>query len=130
VKARRRFKHANWNDSQALSLLYAPLPDNTGSAIATRLQRDFLSQIGLQIDIKTTNPGEFRQSLKEASIDLALLSMPLYRDGIASSLAFDQMYLLIPLYFLPASFLCQPNVRGVNIAWGGVIAFESVWLVE
>ncbi len=130
VKARRRLKHGGWDGSQTLSLIYAPLPDNAGSAIATRLGRDYLSQIGLQVVVKTTNPDAFQQILKSGSNALALLSMPIPQDRDVLSLASDQTESLIPLYLLPASFLCQPKVRDMNIIPGGVIAFESAWLAK
>ncbi|MCZ6679173.1 MAG: ABC transporter substrate-binding protein [Candidatus Poribacteria bacterium] len=130
VKALRRLNHAGANGAQTLNLTYAPLPDNTGGALATRLQRDYLSPIGLQVDIKAMDPGALQPSAKATAIDLALLSMPISQDGDVSALELNQTDSLIPLYFLPASFLCQPKVRGMNSVWGGVLALESAWLAK
>ena len=128
VKARRRMKHANWN--RPLNLVYAQLPDNTGNAIATWLERDSLSQIGLQVEIKAADSDTLQGGFEEDTPTLALLSMPIAPDSDVSSLDIDQSNSLIPLYLLPSSFLCQPKVRRIKIGSGGVLTFEKAWLAE
>lgn len=124
VKARRRLKHAGW--SSPLNLIYTELPDNTGNAIATWLERDSLAQIGLQVEIKPADSD----TLQGAGPTLALLSMPIAPESDISSLQISYSDSLIPLYLLPANFLCQPKVRGVKVASGGVLAFERTWLAK
>ncbi len=128
VKARRRMKHAGWG--RPLNLVYAQLPDNTGNAIATWLERDSLSQIGLQVEIKTAGSDTLQGGSKEDTPTLALLSMPIAPDSDISSLDIGQSNSFIPLYLLPSSFLCQPKVRGMKIGSGGVLAFGKAWLAE
>ena len=128
VKARRRMKHAGWGSP--LNLVYAQLPDNTGNAIATWLERDSLSQIGLQVEIKAADSDTLQGGSKEDTPTLALLSMPIAPDSDISSLDIGQSNSFIPLYLLPSSFLCQPKVRGMKIGSGGVLAFEKAWLAE
>ena len=126
TKARRRLKHTNEERSRSLRMVYASLPDNTGEEIAMRLKRDFFSHVGLQV----ANPVEFGGALKDASADIALLAMrlPQNTDGAPSNLYKSD--LLIPLYFLPSHFLCQPQVRCINIGWGGIATFDGVWLSQ
>ena len=128
VKARRRMKHAGWGSP--LNLVYAQLPDNTGNAIATWLERDSLSQIGLQVEIKAAGSDTLQGGSKEDTPTLALLSMPIAPDSDISSLDIGQSNSFIPLYLLPSSFLCQPKVRGMKIRSGGVLAFGKAWLAE
>ena len=128
VKARRRMKHAGWGSP--LNLVYAQLPDNTGNAIATWLERDSLSQIGLQVEIKAAGSDTLQGGSKEDAPTLALLSMPIAPDSDISSLDIGQSNSFIPLYLLPSSFLCQPKVRGMKIRSGGVLAFGKAWLAE
>ena len=128
VKARRRMKYAGWGSP--LNLFYAQLPDNTGNAIATWLERDSLSQIGLQVEIKAADADTLQEGFKEDAPTLALLSMPIAPDSDVSSLDIGQSNSLIPLYLLPSSFLCQPKLRGMKIGSGGVLAFERTWLAE
>ena len=128
VKARRRMKHAGWGSP--LNLVYAQLPDNTGNAIATWLERDSLSQIGLQVEIKAADSDTLQGGSKEDTPTLALLSMPIAPDSDISSLDIGQSNSFIPLYLLPSSFLCQPKVRGMKIGSGGVLAFGKAWLAE
>ena len=128
VKARRRMKHAGWRGS--LDLAYAPLPDNTGNAIATWLERDSLSQIGLQVEIKAAEAETLQEGSKEKAPTLALLSMPIAPDSDVSSLRIGQSNSFIPLYLLPSSFLCQPKVRGMEIGSGGILLFGGTWLAE
>ena len=128
VKARRRMKHAGWGSP--LNLVYAQLPDNTGNAIATWLERDSLSQIGLQVEIKAADSETLQGGSKEDTPTLALLSMPIAPDSDISSLDIGQSNSFIPLYLLPSSFLCQPKVRGMKIGSGGVLAFGKAWLAE
>ena len=128
VKAHRRLKHAGW--SSPLNLVYAQLPDNTGNAIATWLERDSLSQIGLQVEIKAADADTLRGGFKEDAPILALLSMPIAPESDVSSLEIGQSNSLIPLYLLPSSFLCQPKVHGVKVVSGGALAFERTWLVK
>ena len=128
VKARRRMKHAGWGSP--LNLVYAQLPDNTGNAIATWLERDSLSQIGLQVEIKAAGSDTLQGGSKEDTPTLALLSMPIAPDSDISSLDIGQSNSFIPLYLLPSSFLCQPKVRGMKIGSGGVLAFGKAWLAE
>ena len=128
VKARRRLKHAGWN--QPLNLVYAQLSDNTGNAIATWLKRDSLSQIGLQVELKAVDADTLQEGFKEDPPTLALLSMPIAPESDISFLEIGHSDSLIPLYLLPSSFLCQPKVRGVQVVSGGVLAFEKAWLAE
>ena len=128
VKARRRLKHAGW--VSPLNLVYAELPDNTGNAIATWLERDSLSPIGLQVEIKAADSDTLQEGRKEDVPTLALLSMPIAPESDVSSLEIGRSDSLIPLYLLPSSFLCQPRIRGVKVVSGGVLAFERAWLVK
>ena len=128
VKARRRMKYAGWRGS--LDLVYAQLPDNTGNAIATWLERDSLSQIGLQVEVKAADADALQGGSKAEVPTLALLSMPIEPEHDVSSLEIGQSQSLIPLYLLPSSFLCQPKVRGLKIGSGGVLAFGRTWLAE
>ncbi len=128
VKARRRLKHAGWNSP--LNLIYAQLPDNTGNAIATWIERGSLSQIGLQVQVKAADADTLRGGFKEDAPTLALLSMPIAPESDVSSLEVGQSNSLIPLYLLPSSFLCHPKVRGVKVVSGGVLAFERTWLAK
>lgn len=128
VKARRRMRHADWNGP--LDLIYAHLPDNTGNAIATRLARNSLSQIGLQVEVKAADSDTLQSGFKGDTTALTLLSMPIGLESDVASLDIGLSDSLIPLYLLPASFLCRPNVRGVKVVSGGVLAFERTWLAE
>ena len=128
VKARRRLKHAGW--VSPLNLVYAELPDNTGNAIARWLERDSLSQIGLQVEIKARDSDTLQGGLKEDAATLDLVSMPIAPESDVSSLEIGRFDSLIPLYLLPSSFLCQPKVRGLKVVSGGVLAFEKAWLTE
>ena len=128
VKARRRLKHAGW--ISPLNLVYAALPDNTGSAIATWLERDSLAQIGLEVKIKPADSTTLQGGLQEDAPMLALLSMPIAPESDIPALQIGYSDSLIPLYLLPASFLCQPKVRGIQVVSGGVLAFERTWLAE
>ena len=128
VKARRRMKHAGW--VRPLNLVYAQLPDNTGNAIATWLERDSLSQIGLQVEIKAADAETLQGGFKEDTPTLALLSVPIAPDSDVSALEIGQSDSFIPLYLLPSSFLCQPKIRGMEIGSGGVLTFERTWLAE
>lgn len=128
VKARRRMKYAGWRGS--LDLVYAQLPDNTGNAIATWLERDSLSQIGLQVEIKAAAAETLQGGSTEDTPTLALLSMPMTPDSDVSTLGVGQSNSFIPLYLLPSSFLCQPKVRGIGIGSGGILAFGRTWLAE
>ena len=128
VKARRRLKHSGW--SSPLSLVYAQLPDNTGNAIATWLERDSLSPIGLQVEVKTAGFDTLQGGFKGDRTVLVLLSMPIAPESDVSSLDISQSDSLIPLYLLPSSFLCQSKVRGMRVVSGGVLAFERTWLAE
>ena len=128
VKARRRLRHADWTGS--LDLIYAQLPDNTGNAIATRLARNSFSQIGLQVEVKAADSDTLQGGFKRDTTALALLSMPVALESHVGSLDIGPPHSLIPLYLLPASFLCQPKVRGVKVVSGGVLAFERTWLVQ
>ncbi len=128
VKAGRRMKHADWRGS--LNLVYAQLPDNTGNAIARWLERDSLSQIGLEVEIQAADAETLRGGFRADAPTLALLSMPIAPDSDIASLDIGQSGSLIPLYLLPSSFLCQPKVRGMEIGSGGVLAFGRTWLAE
>ena len=128
VKARRRLKHAGWDSP--LNLAYAQLPDNTGNAIATWLERDSLAQIGLQVQVKAADSDTLQGEFEADVPTLALLSMPIEPGSDVTSLEIGRSNSLIPLYLLPSSFLCQPKVRGVTVASGGVLAFERTWLAE
>ena len=128
VKARRRMKYTDWRGP--LNLVYTQLPDNTGNAIATWLERDSLSPIGLQVEIKAADADNLRGEFSEDTPTLALLSMPIAPDSDIASLDIGQSSSLIPLYLLPSSFLCQPKVRGLEIGSGGVLAFGRTWLAE
>ena len=128
VKARRRMKHAGWRSP--IDLVYAQLPDNTGNAIATWLERDSLSQIGLRVEIKAVDADTLQGGSREDTPTLALLSMPIAPDSDVSSLEIGRSTSLIPLYLLPSSFLCQPKFRGMEIGSGGILAFGRTWLAE
>jgi len=128
VKARRRMKYADWRGP--LNLVYTQLPDNTGNAIARWLERDSLSQIGLQVEIKAADADNLRGKFSEDTPTLALLSMPIAPDSDIASLDIGQSNSFLPLYLLPSSFLCQPKVRGMKIESGGVLAFGRTWLGE
>ena len=128
VKARRRLRHVGWNGS--LDLIYAQLPDNTGSAIATWLARNSLSQIGLQVEVKAADSDSLQGGLKGDTMALALLSMPIALESDVASLNIGPSNALIPLYLLPVGFLCQSKVRGVKVVSGGVLAFERTWLAN
>ena len=128
VKAGRRMKHADWRGS--LNLVYARLPDNTGNAIARWLERDSLSQIGLEVEIQAADAETLWGGFREDAPTLALLSMPIAPDSDIASLDIGQSGSLIPLYLLPSSFLCHPKVRGLAIGSGGVLAFGRTWLAE
>ena len=128
VKARRRMKHADWRGT--LKLVYAQLPDNTGNAIATWLERDSLSQIGVRVEIEAADADNLRGEFSEDAPTLALLSMPIAPGSDVSVSDVGQSDSFIPLYLLPSSFLCQPKVRGMEIGLGGVLAFGRTWLVE
>lgn len=128
VKARRRMKHAGWRSP--INLVYTQLPDNTGNAIATWLERDSLSQIGLRVEIKAADADNLRGEFSEDTPTLALLSMPISPSSDVPSLDIGQSNSLIPLYLLPSSFLCQPKVRGMEIGSGGILAFGRTWLAE
>ena len=128
VKARRRMKYAGWRGS--LDLVYAQLPDNTGNAIATWLERDSLSQIGVQVKIKAADANNLRGEFSDDTPTLALLSMPIAPGSDVSTSEVSQSDFFMPLYLLPSSFLCQPKVRGLKIGSGGVLAFGRTWLAE
>ncbi len=128
VKARRRLKHSGWN--RPLNLIYAQLPDNTGSAIATWLERDSLSQIGLQVNVKAADSDTLAKEVEKDAPTLALLSMPIVPGSNDTSPGIGRSNSLIPLYLLPTSFLCQSKLRGVKVGSGGVLVFERTWLAE
>ena len=128
VKARRRMKHAGWRSP--INLVYTQLPDNTGNAIATWLERDSLSQIGLQVEIKAADADNLRGEFSEDTPTLALLSMPIAPDSDVTALEIGRSNSFIPLYLLPSSFLCQPEVRGMEIGSGGILVFGGTWLAE
>ena len=125
IKARRRLK-----SSPAARLIFAPLPDNTGNEIAARLRRSFLSRIGLQVSTVNTDSEALQDALRDGSDTLALLSVPLPQGADAGIDWFNSSDALIPLYALPSNFLCQPRLRNFNIGWGGVVAFDQIWLTE
>ena len=128
VKARRRMKHTGWRSP--INLVYTQLPDNTGNAIATWLERDSLSQIGLRVEIKAADADNLRGEFSEDTPTLVLLSMPIAPDSDISTLDIGQSQSLIPLYLLPSSFLYQPKVRGMEIGSGGILLFGGTWLAE
>ncbi|MDE0300161.1 MAG: ABC transporter substrate-binding protein [Candidatus Poribacteria bacterium] len=121
VKARRRLKN-----SPAVRLTFAPLPDNSGSEIATRLQRDFFSPIGLQVSMVDTGS----EPLGYEDADLALLSVPLPSGADTVSNRLSRSDDITLLYLLPSNLLCQPRLRNLNIGWGGVLAFDQAWLLD
>ena len=125
VKARRRLK-----SSPAIRLVTAPLPDNSGDEIAARLQRGFLSRIGLKISTVDTDSEPLRNILKDRDINLALLSVSLLHGADAAIDQLNRSDDLILLYLLPSNFLCQSHLRNINIGWGGVVAFDQTWLAE
>ena len=128
AKARRRLNYSGWN--RPLNLIYAQLPDNTGNAIATWIERDALSQIGMRVSVKAVDTSTLQSGAEEDAPILALLSMPVTPENDVSSLDVGLPDSVIPLYLLPASFLCQPKVRGVKVVSGGVLAFERTWLAQ
>ena len=95
-----------------------------------RLQRDYFSQVGLEVTVEATDPSAFRQSLSDSDYDVALLSTPIYQESDIRLLDLSQTDLSIPLYLLPASFLCQSKMRGIDMGWGGAIKLEGVWLMK
>lgn len=125
-KARRRLKYSGWN--RRLNLVYAQLPDNTGNAIATWIERSALSQIGMQVSVQAADMVRLEDRFESDAPVLALLSMPIIAGVDVSSLDMDLPDSVIPLYLLPTSFLCQPKVRGLQVVSGGVLAFERTWL--
>lgn len=122
VKARRRLK-----SSPAVQLLFAPLPDNSGNEIAARLQRNLLSQIGLQISAVDIDAAPLRSVLTDRNANLALLSVSLLHGVDAAINQLNRSDELILLYLLPTNFLCQSHLRNLNIGWGGVVAFDQTW---
>ena len=125
VKARRRLK-----SSPAVRFLFAPLPDNSGNEIAARLQRNLLSQIGLQISAVDIDAAPLRNVLTDRNANLALLSVSLLHGADAAINQLNRSDELILLYLLPTNFLCQSHLRNLNIGWGGVVAFDQTWLAE
>ena len=125
IKARRRLKNVS-----TIQLISAALPDNTGNEIAARLQRNFLSQIGLQISLVNTDSVSLQNVLSDGGTSLALLSIPLPQGTDAAIDWFNHANTLIPLYLLPSNFLCQSHLRNLNIGWGGVVAFDQIWLAK
>ena len=125
VKARRRLK-----SSPAIRLIFAPLPDNSGNEIAARLQRSFLSQIGLQISTVNTDSVRLQNVQRDGDANLALLSVSLLHGADAAINQLHRSNDLILLYLLPSNFLCQSHLRNLNIGWGGVVAFDQTWLEE
>lgn len=125
VKARRRLK-----SSPAVRLLFAPLPDNSGNEIAARLQRNLLSQIGLQISAVDIDAAPLRSVLTDRNANLALLSVSLLHGVDAAINQLNRSDELILLYLLPTNFLCQSHLRNLNIGWGGVVAFDQTWLAK
>ena len=128
VKARRRMRHTGWRSP--LNLVYAQLPDNTGNAIATWLERDSLSRIGLRVEIKAAAADTLHADANRDTPTLALLFMPLAPDSDVSSLEIGQSDSVIPLYLLPSSFLCHPKVRGIAVGSGGILVFGRTWLAK
>ena len=125
IKARRRLKNV-----PVIQLISAPLPDNTGNEIAARLQRSFLSQVGLQVSLVNTDAVSLQNVLRDGDANLALLSIPLLQGTDAAIDWFNHSNALIPLYLLPSHFLCQSHLCNLNIGWGGVIAFDQIWLAK
>ena len=125
IKARRRLKGV-----PSVQLIFAPLPDNTGNEIAARLQRSFLSQIGLQVSMVNADSVPLQNTLRDRGANLALLSVPLPQGADTAIDRFDHSDALIPLYLLPSNFLCQSHLRNLNIGWGGVVAFDQTWLAK
>lgn len=125
IKARRRLKNV-----PAIQLISAALPDNTGNEIAARLQRNFLSQIGLPVSLVNTDSVSLQNVLRDGGTSLALLSIPLPQGTDAAIDWFNHSNTLIPLYLLPSNFLCQSHLRNLNIGWGGVVAFDQIWLAK
>lgn len=123
IKARRRLK-----SSPAARLIFAPLPDNTGNEIAARLQRSFLSRIGLQIAVVNADSALLKNTIRDAN--LALLSVPLPQGTDAAIEQLNRTEALILLYLLPSTFLCQSRLRNLNIGWGGVMAFDQTWFAK
>lgn len=125
IKARRRLKSA-----PAVHLISALLPDNTGHEIAARLQRNSLSKIGLQVASLDSDSLSLQNALKAPSASLALLSISLPQGTNASIDWFKRSSALIPLYLLPSHFLCQSQLRNLNIVWGGIVALDQVWFAK
>ncbi len=123
TKARRLLTYTARDDSRPLRMNYVPLPDNTGEAIATRLRRDFL-KIGLQV----AAPSAMGQTFQNAEADLVLFAVPRCGEIDASPRKPSRSKRLIPLYLLPANFLCHPYVQDVNIGWSGGLICDEVWL--
>ena len=94
-----------------------------GATIAARLQRDYLSPIGLDVDIAAMRP-----SISMGPDEIALLSAPL--DPNPGAFRFPTDKGLLPLYLLPAYFVHHAAIHGVKIGVGGVAIFENAWRVE
>lgn len=125
IKARRRLKSAS-----AVQFISAPLPDNTGNEIAARLQRSFLSQIGLQVSMVNSDSASLQKILRGRGANLALLSIPLPQGTDTAIDWFNHSDSLIPLYLLPSHFLCRSHLRNLNISWGGVVVLDQTWLAK
>ena len=123
TKAQRLLTQVAGDDSRPLRMHYAPLPDNTGAAIATRLRRDFL-KIGFQV----ATPNAMGSTFRSTETDLVLFALPRCRGIDASLRKPSASKGLIPLYLLPANLLCHPYIQGVNIGWSGSLICDEVWL--
>ena len=122
TKARRMLKSSGWQSDKKLKFIAANLSDNTGNAVAVRIQR-MLSSTGMSTAILHFEQAEFKKAVRNGNFDLVLLSAPLLCGNL--------VYLPQPtfrLYQLPSYILRQPDIYGVNAMLGGVIQFENVWL--
>jgi len=122
TKARRMLRSSGWQSDKKLKLIVANLSDNTGNAVATRIQR-MLSSIGMNTVIFPFEQSEFNKTVGDGNFDIVLLSVPL----ICGNVGYPSRHSLL-LYKLPSYILRQSDIYGINAMLGGVIQFENVWL--
>jgi len=127
TKARRMLKSSGWQSDKKLNFIVASLSDNTGNAVALRIQGHLLS-IGMNTAISHTEQAEFRKAVRDGNFDLALLSVPLLRGNIGYRNSGYPPEPALLLYQLPSYILRQSDIYGVNVMLGGLIQFENVWL--
>jgi len=115
-------KSNGWKSDKKLKFIVANLSDNTGNAVARRIQGDLLS-IGMSTTILPLEQAEFKQAVRDGNFDLALLSLPL----LSGNIGYPPGPALL-LYQLPSYIRRQSDIYGVNMMLGGLIQFENIWL--